>query len=603
MFIFKKFIDKLNYIYEEERDNFILWLPVLFIIGSLIRFNYFKDNLNIKYLNISLICLTILFMIISYITRSLFIRIITIILIFISLGYLRTEQIIKKYNFPIIDRPLGKVKVTGIVEKEIINLNKKNKISKVIIVLIEKIEPINNNKLYLKNGIPKKLKINLLDNKQKINLNKIVLTAYIFPIEEKIIYSSFDNRRYLYFQEIGGIGYKGEILFNDKLEKLNIKQKIDLLRNKIAKSIININPNSKSIGIISILLTGQKNLADKQTVENMNMSGLAHILAISGLHIMTLILSICYISNLILMRFEKLILKYDIQKISIMISLIISFFYLLLSGMSISAIRAYIMSAIFMFSFIIGRFNTSLRSVMFTMFIFVFLKPFIIFSAGFQMSFMAVLALITAVECYNKSIIKENKGFSGINVYKGYIFKSFILSIAAEFAVTPFVIYNFNYYSFYNIFVNSFITPMISFIVLPLSFISLLLMPLKLEALFIIPASIVINIVIDIANFIVKIPHSFIFVESPNIFCFFLMIFGLFLFCLLRSNLRKIGIILYFLAFIIFFFQKKPDIIIDNRNNNLIFVDEKNNFYVLNPNKYKISILLRKFGKKDYFNF
>ncbi len=596
MSVFKKFIDKLNYILEEERENLILWLPVLFIIGSLIRFNYFNNPINIKYLNISLIFIVITIIVISYLTKNLFTRIITIILIFILLGYLRTEQIIKKYNFPIIDRSLGKVKITGFVEKEIISVNKK----KTVVVLVDKIEPLNDKKLFLKNGVPKKLKITLSNSNQKINLSKIVLIAYIFPIEKKIIYSDFDNRRYLYFQEIGGIGYRGEVLFNNEPKKLTIKQKIDVLRNRIAERILNIRPYSKSVGIIAILLTGQKNLADKQTVENINMSGLAHILAISGLHMMTLILFILYLSNWILMRSEKIILNYNIQKISIIIALIVSVFYLLLSGMSVSAVRAYIMSTVLMFSFIIGRFNTSLRSVMFTMFIFVFIKPFIIFSAGFQMSFMAVISLITASEYYNKNIIKEDMNFYKISKYKRYIITGFILSLAAEFAVTPFVIYNFNYYSFYNIFVNSFITPIISFIILPLSFLSLLLMPLKLEALFIVPASIAMDIIINIANFIVKIPNSFIFVESQSVYCLFIMIFGLLLFCLLKSNLRKIGILLYFLAFGIFFLQKKPDIIIDSRDNTLIFLDEKNNFYILNPNKYKIATLLRKFGEKNY---
>lgn len=595
MFIYNKLIEKLNYIVEEERNNFILWLPVFFIVGSLVRFNYFESGIDIKYLNISLLFITIFFLIIGYKTKNLFIRIISIILIFILLGYLRTEQSIKKYNYPTIEKPIGKVKIIGTVEKEIIGTNK------TIIVSIDKIESLNNKKNFPKNKIPKKLKIRLSNNNQEISLSKIILTAYVFPIEKKLIYSDFDNKKYLYFQKIGGLGYRGEIIYNEKIKnnKLSIKQKIDLLRYKIATKIINVKPNSKSTGIIAILLTGQKNLADKQTIENMNMSGLAHILAISGLHIMTLILSILYLSNWVLTRSEKLILNYNIQKISIVISLIISFLYLLLSGMSVSAIRAYIMSIILMFSTILGRFNTSSRSIMFTMFLFVFIKPYVIFSAGFQMSFMSVIALITAMDIYNKNIDMDGK-FYKIYKYKRYITTGFTLSIAAELAVTPFVIYNFNYYSFYNIFVNSFITPIVSFIVLPLGLLSLLLMPFKLEALLILPASYAMDIIIYIVNFIVKIQNSFIFVRSPSIFCFFLMILGLFLFCLLKSGLRKVGIVLYLLAFIIFFLQKNPDIIVDNRNKSLIFTDEKNNFYVLKPNKYKIAGLLRKFGKRDY---
>lgn len=598
-----------NYIvccFNKEKDNHVLWLPLFFIIGIILRFNVVR---NVDYF--SKIFLILFFIcILFYLVKNYFIKSISILLIFLSFGYLRTNSYIKKYNLPIIEYPLGKVKIIGTVEKEIVNKTKQNETIKDIIVLVDKIEVTEQsnitfaNDLYFKN--PRKLKIRLSNSDQEVHMNFIVLTAFVFPIKEKSLYSEFDKKRYLYFQQIGGLGYRGEIIFNNKEHvKLTIKQKIDNLRFYIANKVINVRKNSKSTGIISILLTGQKNLADKQTIENMNYSGLAHLLSISGLHMMILITCTSFLIRWFLLRFERISLKYDIFKISVFGSLIINFLYLLLSGSNISAVRAYIMSVILLLSVIIGRFNTGLRSVMFVMFLISFIKPYIIFFAGFQMSFMAVIALISTIENYNNYLVRNNRTYFDnfeSNKYIEYFKISLILSFAVECATTPFSVYNFNNYSFYNVLINCIVTPLMSFFILPLSLLSLFLIPFNLEFITILPASYLMDIIIYISNFIVKMPHSVMFIQSPNNFNFCLMIISLFWYFLWSTNCRRIGIYVYIFSLFLMFTQKKPDVIIDNKDNMILFFDNKNEIYVLHPNIYKIMSLIKKFGKQNYYD-
>ncbi|MBO4956266.1 MAG: ComEC/Rec2 family competence protein [Rickettsiales bacterium] len=594
--LFQQKFKKLQNYFINEIDNYVLWLPIFFIIGIIGQF-------YLKYFNYKILISFLIFILCYFVNKKYYyLRLINIIIIFILCGYIRTYYFVKHHTYNTINYPLGFVKVYGKIEKEIINKTSKGSYNKEIIVKVDKIKQIKTNK-YLEN-IPKKLKIRLKNLDTKVYLSDVILTTVIFPLQDKYFESDFNFKEYMSFKEIGGIGYKGEIIFNKQTEKnLSFKQKIDILRNNIAQKIIQTR-KAESTSIIAVLLTGQKNLADKQAMEYMNYSGLAHLLSISGLHMMTLIGLSIIIIKWLLLRTEYFALNYNIFKISATISLIINFVYLLLSGSSISAIRAYIMSVILLISIIIGRFNTSLRSVMFVMFIILLIKPYSIFDAGFQMSFMAVIGLISIIEYYysykyNKDQTLTNKHFSG-NISQ-YFILGFITSLVAECATTPFSIYNFNNYSFYNIFANSFLTPLVSFIVLPLGLISMFLYIFNLEWITIIPASYVMDLVLYVSKFITEIPHSVMFVRSPNLLSMFLMIFGFLWFCLWKEKWRHFGIVLYLVGLLILPFQKEFDIVIDHTDKMVIMVD-KDKLYVYNPNKYKMKKILRKFGKTKYVN-
>jgi ComEC/Rec2-related protein len=519
----------------------------------------------------------------------------------------RTDQHIKNYNFPTIKYPLGRVKIYGIIEKDTINTRRDRTKTRDIVVNIDKIESIGKNTIFSKDKNfknPKKLQIKLLDTEREVYYGKTILTATVFPIKNKDLYSDFDLQRYLYFKKIGGIGYRGEIIFNDnELKKLTIPQKIDNIRTSITKRIINVRPESRSTGIVAVLLTDKKNLADKQTLENMNFSGLAQVLSISGLHMMILINFTLLLIKWILLRFEIIALKCDVFKISAILSLAINFLYLLLSGANVAAVRSYIMSAVLLMSVIIGRFSTGMRSVMFVMFVIVFVSPSSIFSVAFQMSFMAVIALIVTTELYTDYSIKiENKYFK--NKFVQSTILNLLIAFAATTATIPFSIYSFNYYGFFSILVNYVVTPVVSFIILPLGMIALLVLPLHLEFVPIIISSYLMDIIVYISDYVANnMQDSVKFVQSPSNFALLSMILGLLWFCLWKEKWRNFGIILYFAVFIgTLFFQKKPDIIIDNKDKMILFFDEKDNIYVLDVKKYKINSMVKKFGKNEYLD-
>ena len=556
-----------NYLLKDT-DSYILWLPVFFAIGILLQFSFFG------YFVYTCIIIFILLCIFLFKKFNFFI----LLIIFLLFGYLRTYFFIKNNEHDRIKEPLGYVTIYGEVKEEINKKNYKDELIKEIIVKTRKINKEKRNIL---------LKIRLKDPNVKVYKSDIILKSVVFPIKNNPM--GFNIERYYYFKHIGGLGYKGKIIYN---KEVNTKEKsIKSIRQKIAERIIKVREETPSTGIISILITGKKDMADKKAIEYMNYSGLAHLLSISGLHMMTLIGIMFFISKWILLRFEYIAINYNVFKISSIISLLINFLYLLLSGASVSAVRAYLMSVILLISIIIGKFNTSLRSVMFVMFIILFIKPHLIFSAGFQMSFMAVIALISCSELlYNDILSKLSKT-------KRFLIIGFLTSFIAECATTPFSIYNFNNYSFYNIFVNSILTPLVSFVVLPFSLLSMLLYPFNLEKILIFPISYIMDFILYVSKYIVELPYSVFFIQSPNIYSMLFMILGLLWFCLWKEKWRHYGILFYIIGIFIFLSQKTPDIFITK---NSVFMINNKIAYIYTKNKYEVYNITKKLGLKKY---
>lgn len=593
-----------------DKDRWLLWLPLFLVLGIYI---YFKTH---YFSTIFVIIVFFLFLIFLIFRTNLFLKFILIPTLLILCGIIRTNYYTEKFDFPVITEILGYVDIYGEVERVQLKKSSKNIFYKEVIVKVEKILPTeksfkNFKENYNNFKIPKKLSIRLSIKDTEVYNGKIVINSIVYPISEKIYPTSFDFKLYYFFKEIGGLGYKGIVKENIKIEKQkNILDKIEDFRYNFGLKIIN-DVDKPSAGIIVTLLTGNKKLADQKAINDINYAGLSHLLAISGIHMVTIIGTIFFIVKWLLLRSEYIAIHFNVFKISAIISLILNFFYLALSGFAISAVRAYIMSVIFLFSIILEKFNFPLRAVMFVCFVMSFANPEIIFNPGFQMSFASVIALTGGYEFYQEKKLDENSLINRLSRNKiiSYIMISFTTSILAELATTPFSIFHFNNYTFYNVLANFIAVPLITFFILPISVFLIPLYFFDLEKLLLVPVCYLVDIILYISNYIVNIPNSIVFIPSPSYFSMFLMIFGGLWFCIWKSKWKNYGLLIYAIGIIAIFMQKKPDLIIDYEKANFIITDENYNLYSLKKvDSFKKSVWANKLGKveindiEDFYN-
>src|SRR5690606_7180334 len=110
------------------------------------------------------------------------------------------------------------------------------------------------------------------------------------------------------------------------------------------------------------IVTGERRAMSKETVENLRRTGLAHVIAISGLH-MALAAGLFFVGlRVVLSQFTGFAQAFPTKKIAAFGALLTAFSYLLISGAQVSAERAFMMMAIMLVAVMLDRPAISLRN-------------------------------------------------------------------------------------------------------------------------------------------------------------------------------------------------------------------------------------------------
>lgn len=248
----------------------------------------------------------------------------------------------------------------------------------------------------------------------------------------------------------------------------------------MAKRILDKAPD-ETAGLQVALLTGIRTWVPDDQTDALRSAGLAHILAISGLHMGLVTGSIYGIALFILVRLERLARSRDVRKIAAVIGIITATLYLILSGASVATQRAYIMACIIFLALILDRQAISIRSVSVAAFLTLWMHPEALVSPGFQMSFSAVLALVVVYRYWDsRRVYKGRPGFVG-RVWNDFKALS-VTSLVAGTATSGFAVLHFNRIAVYGFFANLLAMPFFTFWVMPAAILVYASMVFGLEA-------------------------------------------------------------------------------------------------------------------------
>ncbi|WP_380221285.1 ComEC/Rec2 family competence protein [Insolitispirillum peregrinum] len=242
----------------------------------------------------------------------------------------------------------------------------------------------------------------------------------------------------------------------------------------------------------SALTTGLRNSIPLDLVQAYQMSGLSHLISISGLH-MSLVAGVIFLvlrAAIALMPWVAL--RWDSKKIAAIGSVMGMAFYLLLSGGEIPALRSFLMGGCVMLAILIDRSALSLRVLSVAAVLVLLLQPDALIGPSFQMSFAAVLGLIAAYELFSPWAGEWRRGKQAqsprwwslwgrtVCLYVGGMVLS---SVVATIMTAPYAAYHFHRFNAYGVVANLLAIPLASFLVMPGLVAGLLLMPLGLDGL------------------------------------------------------------------------------------------------------------------------
>lgn len=291
----------------------------------------------------------------------------------------------------------------------------------------------------------------------------------------------FDFRKYAYFRQLGAVGYvRDPVLVSGPRNLSGAKTQLLANRLQIAK-LIRANMPLDTGAFAAAILTGDRSAIDPDQLVDLRASNLAHLLAISGLHMGLLTGIVFAIIRYSLVLIPRLALRLPVKKIAAAAALIAGFGYLAISGASIATERAFIMAAVVLIAVMLDRPAITLRAVAIAAMIVLLRAPQSITEAGFQMSFAATTALVAGFSELRRVTWWQNMNHTRMRFFKPVLVIVFTSAVAGV-ATAPFSAFHFNQASQLGLLANVLAVPMMGLIVMPAAVLTLFLWPLGLAS-------------------------------------------------------------------------------------------------------------------------
>ncbi|OUS20912.1 hypothetical protein A9Q95_11725 [Rhodobacterales bacterium 59_46_T64] len=282
----------------------------------------------------------------------------------------------------------------------------------------------------------------------------------------------FDFRRHAWFRSLGAVGYtRNPVVLLAPSEGW---QNVTALRLAISARVRARLPGEAG-GFAAAIMTGDRAAMPEPTLTDLRRSNLAHLLAISGLHMGLLAGVLLGAARLGLCLVPWLALRVPVKKCAAVIALTGAAGYLALSGGNIATERAFVMVAVALVAVMVERRALSLRAVALAALVILALRPEGLTEPGFQMSFAATTALV--------AVFAALRGRAGaVPRWVSVPVAVFISSAVAGLATAPFSAAHFNQVSYFGLLANLVSVPLMGAVVMPAAVAAAALMPFGLEA-------------------------------------------------------------------------------------------------------------------------
>ncbi|MFO0457298.1 MAG: ComEC/Rec2 family competence protein [Alphaproteobacteria bacterium] len=446
---------------------------------------------------------------------------------------------------PMLERAMTPRPVTGIIEN--IEITAKGHRITLAAVTIAGLAP---------EQTPHRVRLALRGKIPDLQLGDTVrLNAGLLPPMGPALPHSFDFARYFFFRDIGAVGYGlNPITITDKArEGEGWSAMWARWRHQLTENIMATLPLPHG-AVAAGLITGEDAAIPEATFDQLRAANLVHIIAISGTH-MVMIAAIVFIGlRLLMLLIPGFGLRPHAKQIAAFLTLIVLTGYLLITGLMISAIRAYVMMAMILLALMFDRDVMPMRSLVLAALLMLLFDPSDLLEPGFQLSFVATMAIIAFIGSREAPKLR----FHGPTLFT-YLFWLMMMSVVAEGATAPLVIHHFNNLAIYGVFANTLLSPVVALVIMPMVALYFLLLPFGIEAVALHIMSYGITAMLKMAEFISGLPHALTFLPSIPGYGVALFVAGLIWLCLLNNRLRLAGILPMVIGVMTLFTVTLPD--------------------------------------------
>jgi competence protein ComEC len=304
----------------------------------------------------------------------------------------------------------------------------------------------------------------------------------------------------------------------------------------------------------------------------MFISGLGHVLSISGYHMAVVAGVVFFTVRALLALFPALTTGFPIKKWSAAAALAAAAFYLLLSGAEVATQRSFFMTAVVLIAVLVDRRAVTFRTLAVAAMIVLTLAPEALVHPSFQMSFAATLGLVALIQIGMPRLFAspDNSTTAKVALWGGReIITLTLASLVAGLATTPYAAFHFHRVTPYGVLANLAAMPVVSALVMPAGLLGLLAMPFGLDGVFWWLMGIGIDWMIVVTEWVAALPGAIGRMAAFGIGPLIAATVGIILLGLLRTPLRWSGAIVLLLATIWALAIPQPDVLISGDAHNV----------------------------------
>lgn len=383
---------------------------------------------------------------------------------------------------------------------------------------------------------------------------RIMTTAHLSPPQGPVEPGGFDFRRHAWFQRLGAVGYtRVPVLMASPPSNSGVR--IAALRMAISDRVREILPGDVG-GFAAAVTTGDRSGIGRATLDNLRASNLAHLLAISGLHMGLLAGFVFLAFRTGFALVPAVALRWPTRKIAAVCALVAAAAYLMLSGGNVATERAFVMVSVMLGAVLIDRRAISLRAVAVAALIVLLLRPESVLSPGFQMSFAATTALVAVF-----GALRDMPAFPGprwLRAFGGVLASSAIAGLATA----PIGAAHFNMVSHYGLVANVLTVPIMGMLVVPAAVFAALLAPIGLEALAIHVMGFGLRWILFVSDWVSGLDGARGFVADPSDFVLPTFALGAVFAVLWQGRIRWFGAVVALVALILWGQGDRPEVLI-----------------------------------------
>ena len=203
--------------------------------------------------------------------------------------------------------------------------------------------------------------------------------------------------------------------------------------------------DGSAYAVVAAMALGDKSLLTKELKDTYAVTGASHILALSGLHL-----------GIIYTLLSLLLSRRRWEVVSQVVIIVCIWQYVFLVGMSASVVRSAVMLTVYALLSLGHRHKMSVNTLAFAAIVMLLFNPMSLFDVGFQLSFLAVLAILLFYPLFetvwSQSFLMNHRAFR-------WLWTMLTVSCAAQIGVAPLIAYYFGRFSNFFLLTNLVVVP------------------------------------------------------------------------------------------------------------------------------------------------